>query len=106
MGSPFWAYMGIAQTPSPLSNGQTWKKVLQTILTSLYTPPFSNAHGINTFQKGASLWGMTNPSIHSLEHIAHEAIYVSSVNRTNSENRVSGGSKVNSVNTVNSVNSV
>ena len=49
---------------------------------------------------------MTNPSIHSLEHIAHEAIYVSSVNRTNSENRVSGGSKVNSVNTVNSVNSV
>ena len=72
-----------------------------------FTPPLSgNAHGINTFQKGASLWGMTNPSIHSLEHIAHEAIYVSSVNRTNSENRVSGGSKVNSENTVNSVNSV
>ena len=32
------------------------KKTLQTILASLYTPPLpGNAHGNNTFQKGASL---------------------------------------------------
>ena len=38
-----WFYVGIAQIaldpPSPLSNGQTWKKyVPQTILASPYTP--------------------------------------------------------------------
>ena len=35
-----WVYMAIAQIAQdpPLSNGQTWKKVFQTILASPYTP--------------------------------------------------------------------
>ena len=36
-----WVYMAIAQIaqdPPPLSNGQTWKKVFQTILASPYIP--------------------------------------------------------------------
>ena len=42
--------------PLPLSNGQTWKKVPQTILASLYSLPLTgNTHGNNTFQKGAFL---------------------------------------------------
>ena len=81
-----WFYMGIAQIalehpPPLLSNGQTWKKVPQTILTNPYTPgqrgkkvpqtilvspytpvqtcekkwPPMPIYGNNTFQKGASL---------------------------------------------------
>ena len=45
----FWFYVGIAQIaldPPPLSNGQMWKKVPQTILASLYIHPLlmGNAH--------------------------------------------------------------
>ena len=42
---------------SPYTNGNVGEKVSQTILASLYNPPplAGNAHGNNTFQKGASL---------------------------------------------------
>ena len=58
-----WFYTGIAQIaldpPASVKQANMEKKVPQTILVGFYTPPPSpltgNAHGINTFQKGASL---------------------------------------------------
>ena len=46
----FGHYPNSFRPPPPLSNGQTWNKVLQTILASLYTPT-----PLYTFQEGASL---------------------------------------------------
>ena len=55
-----WFYTGIAQIsldPPPFIRANVEKKVLQTILASLYTPPPSsgNDHMETTHQKGASL---------------------------------------------------
>ena len=60
MGSSFLKCVGSLDLPPFCQTGKRGKKVLQTILASLYTPPpflSGNAHiyGNNAFQKGASL---------------------------------------------------
>ena len=55
-----WFYMGIVQialdpTP-PVKRANMGKKCAQTILASLYTPPYGQCpYGNNTFHKGGSL---------------------------------------------------